>query len=429
MCGLQTESRSRPHNSTESVVGGRNRLKEVSSALTTSKELLKIINRVWAQAEQPSSTLSLISALHSELERARLQVNQSIHEQRSEKNDINYLIKCFAEEKASWKDKEHLAVEAAIGSVARELEAERKLRRRLESLNSKLGKELAEIKASFVNAVKELEREKRERERIEQVCDELARNFDEDRAEAVRFERECVGVQEEAEKERELLELADKLHEERAQMKISEAKHHFEEKNSAVSKLRKQLEAFLGTKRGKDEERGAHLGKHGGEIDDDEEDELADEIESKQDSAESDLHSIELELNNNHSNDKGQKYRESIRFLMSNETRARNSTSAQFPRRSNPLQRSASDGVERAAAEGEEGFHEIEKEAYRSSYLDEMQRIKAIKGLKNHLLSSSRLASENHNPSSKKEQSWPPRDLAHERSKSRIAEGSRRSKW
>lgn len=426
---MQTESRSRPHNSTESVVGGKNRLKEVSSALTTSKELLKIINRVWAQAEQPSSTLSLISALHSELERARLQVNQSIHEQRSEKNDINYLIKCFAEEKASWKDKEHLAVEAAIGSVARELEAERKLRRRLESLNSKLGKELAEIKASFINAVKELEREKRERERIEQVCDELARSLDEDRAEAVRLERKCVEVNEEAEKERELLELADKLHEERAQMKISEAKHQFEEKNSAVSKLRKQLEAFLGTKRGKDDERGAHLSKHRVE-DDDEEDELEDETESKQDSAESDLHSIELELNNNPSNDKGQKYRESMRFLMSNETRARNSTSAQFPRRSTPLQRSASDGVERAAAEGEEGFHEIEKEAYRSSYLDEMQRIKAIKGLKNHLLSTSRLVgSENHNPSSKKEQSWPPRDLSHERSKSRIAEGSRRSKW
>ncbi|XP_057777998.1 uncharacterized protein At5g41620-like isoform X2 [Salvia miltiorrhiza] len=422
----EIETRSRPQISSESGVGGKNRLKEASSALTTSKELLKIINRLWAQADQPSSSMSLISALHSELERARLQVNQLIQEQRSEKNDINYLIKCFAEEKASWKNKEHLAVEAAVGSLAHELEAERKLRRRLESLNAKLGKELAEIKSSFMKAVKELESEKRAREITEQVCDELARNIDEDRAGVEKVKREFVGVHQEVEEERELLELADKLHEERAQMKLSEAKLQFEEKSSAVGKLRKQLEAFLGTKRDK--------------VDED----VEDGVDSKEEgSAESDLHSIELDLINNNNNDKGHNKwaytsaveRESRRVPVSNETRARNSISGQVSRRSTSLQRSASDGVEWAAQGAgnqhiiNEGFHEDDKEAPMSSYLDEMQRLRTSKGFKNHLLSSSRLGRENHSPSKKKEHSYPPRDVSHEKSKSRTAQGSRRSKW
>ncbi|KAF3619416.1 hypothetical protein FXO38_32949 [Capsicum annuum] len=49
-------------------------LAAVSNALTTSKEHLKIINRIWAHADQPSSSTSLVSALHTQLERARLQV-------------------------------------------------------------------------------------------------------------------------------------------------------------------------------------------------------------------------------------------------------------------------------------------------------------------------------------------------------------------
>ncbi|KAI5312640.1 hypothetical protein L3X38_041813 [Prunus dulcis] len=57
----------------------------------------------------------------------------------TDQNEINYLVKCFVEEKAVWKSKEHKVVEAAIEAVAGELEVERKLRRRSESLNKKLG--------------------------------------------------------------------------------------------------------------------------------------------------------------------------------------------------------------------------------------------------------------------------------------------------
>ena len=110
---LQIETRSRAQTPASSAVAVKARLKDVSNALMTSKELLRIINRMWGHEDRPSSSMSLISALHTELERARLQVNQLIQEQRSDQNEINYLMKCFAEEKAAWKKKEEEIIAAA----------------------------------------------------------------------------------------------------------------------------------------------------------------------------------------------------------------------------------------------------------------------------------------------------------------------------
>ncbi|CAI0391441.1 unnamed protein product [Linum tenue] len=302
---MEVESRSRvqtPTGSTTTNVVTKTRLKDISNALTTSKELLKIINRVWGTEQRPSSSMSLISALHAELERARLQVNQFIHEHRADQNEINFLMKCFAEEKAAWKNKEQKLVEAAIESVAGELEVEKKLRRRLESLNKKLGKELADTKASLADAVKELEHEKRARAVIEHVCDELANDIGADhKAEAEEMKRESTKLYEEVEKEREMMQLADVLREERVQMKLSEAKHQLEEKNAAVDKLRGQLEVFLGgaktaaalKEKGRAYLSRAHFASYGDEVDGEGEVENGEVCEDL-DTGESDLHSIEL---------------------------------------------------------------------------------------------------------------------------------------
>ncbi|XP_060177050.1 uncharacterized protein At5g41620 [Lycium barbarum] len=438
---MELETRSRAQTPRGSVAGFGSRLKDVSNALTTSKELLKIINRIWAHADQPSSSTSLVSALHTELERARLQVNQLIQDQRSDQNEINYLLKCFAEEKAAWKNKEQQAVEAAIESIANELEVERKLRRRFESLNKKLGKELSDTKASFMKAVKELESEKRAREVMEQVCNELARDIGEDRAEAEEMKRESAKVQEEIEQEREMLQLADRLREERAHMKLSEAKNHFEEKNSAIDKLRKQLEGFLGKKKSKsrgngslnfrsNEEMTASLSKtllvnNQNEEKEDDGGEVENVGDCEEDSAESDLHSIELNMDNSNKSYNwaypSGVVRESKRISV-DERRARNSMSGQ-PRRSVPIQRSISGGVieyvNQAAnlpTSGDgldrERLHELETLGQRYSYLDEAQRLKAVKGLKDHLLASTGTVSARDisSPIRQWEQPWPSRD-------------------
>ncbi|CAN4109481.1 unnamed protein product [Withania somnifera] len=437
---MELETRSRGQTPRGSVASFGSRLKDVSNALTTSKELLKIINRIWAHADQPSSSTSLVSALHTELERARLQVNQLIQDQRTDQNEINYLLKCFAEEKAAWKSKEQLAVEAAIESIANELEVERKLRQRFESLNKKLGKELSDSKASFMKAVKELESEKRAREVMEQVCDELARDIGEDRAEAEEMKRESAKVQEEIEQEREMLQLADRLREERAHMKLSEAKNHFEEKNSTIDKLRKQLEGFLGKKKTKtkgnsslkarnNEEMTASLNKAllGTHQNEEKEDdgEVENVADCGEDSAESDLHSIELNMDNINKSYNwaypSNVVRESKR-ISADERRARNPIAGQ-PRRSAPIQRSISGGVVEYANQAanlptsgdgfdKERLHELENIGQRYSYLDEAQRLKVVKGLKDHLLANTGTGSSRDisSPIRQWEQPWPCRD-------------------
>ncbi|KAF8088859.1 hypothetical protein N665_0528s0017 [Sinapis alba] len=394
---MDIETRSRAETPTGSTVGVKTRLKDCSNALTTSKELLKIINRMWGQEDRPSSSMSLVSALHSELERARLQVNEVIREHKPENNDVSYLIKRFAEDKAAWKSHEQEVVEAAIESVAGELEVERKLRRRFESLNKKLGKELSDTKSALMKAVKEIENEKRARVMVEKVCDELARDISEDKAEVEELKRESFKVKEEVEKEREMLQLADALREERVQMKLSEAKHQLEEKNAAVDKLRNQLQTYLKAKRCKEKTReppqsqlhneeteeylNHHIGFGSYNIEDGEV-----EDENEEDSAESDLHSIELNMEN-----------KSYKWPYGEENnRGRKST----PSKSLSLQRSISDCVdwvaqsEKLQKSGDGGLdwgRSIEVEP--KGYLDETQAYKPNKASsKDHLVSGPRLS-------------------------------------
>lgn len=437
---MQIEIRSRGQTPSGSTIGARTRLKDVSNALTTSKELLKIISRIWGHEDQPSSSMSLISALHAELERARLHVNQLIQEQRSDQSEINYLMKCFAEEKAAWKSKEQQVIEAAIESIGGELEVERKLRRRFESLNKKLGRELAETKTSLVKAVKELECEKRAREIMEQVCDELAQDVGEDKDEVEEIERESK-VREEAEKEREILQFADVLREERAQSKLSEAKYQFEEKNAAVEKLKNELEVFMRSKKAKEKGHGclnhdnfseiaAYLSRtHFGNLQNEENEgdgEVEDGVDCEDESAESDLHSIELNMDNNNKSYKWTSSgvsRDLRKFpIDEEENRVRKSISGKISRRSTSLQRSMSDGIDwgtqsenlQSSRDGLDlgRFYELEKQAQGKGYGDEMQSYKSVKGLRDQILAGSRVGSARvfASPTRQWGQAWPSRD-------------------
>ncbi|KAJ6346434.1 hypothetical protein OIU78_008966 [Salix suchowensis] len=267
------------------TIGFKTCLKDVSDGITTSKELLKVLNHV-------------------------------IKEHRSNHNEIEYLIKHFEEEKAAWKSKERDRIRNAIACIAEELEVERKLRWQTERLNKKLGKELADTKISLSKAVKELESEKRAKEVLEQVCDELARGIGEDRAAAEEMKKESAKMREEVEKEREMLQLADVFREERVQMKLCEAKYHFEEKNAAVDRLRNELETYLKEKAGAvngggspNYDRIKELEAYLKEIQfgscqqaEREENEVGaignGEVHDGDDSADSDLHSIELNMDN-----------------------------------------------------------------------------------------------------------------------------------
>ncbi|GMP88370.1 hypothetical protein CsSME_00040390 [Camellia sinensis var. sinensis] len=406
-------------------IGVKTRLKDVSNGLTASKELLKVLHRIWVQEEQNSSSMSLVSALRFELDRARMQVDQLIQEQRSNRYEIDYLLKQFAEEKAAWKSKERDRIHNAISSIAEELKVEKKLRRQTERLNKKLGKELADTKASLLKATKDLDSEKRAREILEQVCDELARGIGEDRAEVEEMKRESAKVREEVEKEREMLQIADVLREERVQMKLSEAKYEFEEKNAAVEKLKSELEGYLRTRIGEENCDGSpnfnrikeleeYLRKtlgtscQNGEKEHDE-GEIANGAEHEEDdSADSDLHSIELNMDNNSKSYNwsyargGATQNDSKRSSVDEKIKGRRSISERIQRNSFCLDRKSSDGTEwdfgNKIEEHSDGFDrgrllELGSQAWRKDYEDEIERYEMVRDLRDHILSGARIAS------------------------------------
>lgn len=294
------------------MVGVKSRLKEARSGLSTTKKLLKVLNQMCLRENQ-SSTMPLVLALGSELDRVCHLIDKLIHEERSNQNNIEFIVKRFAEEKASWKRREREKIHDAIQNVAEELKVEKKLRNQTERLNKKIATEMASVKASHLKACKELERERRAKEILEQVCDELAKGVGEDRAMVEELKRESDIAREEVEKEREMLQLADVLREERVQMKLSEAKYQFEEKNAVLEKLRNELESFFktkevdeksdiinpGLKKLKDLELCLNKTCWGIQNLEEENDlNVGDEVEHEDESGESDLQSIELNMDN-----------------------------------------------------------------------------------------------------------------------------------
>lgn len=311
---MEIEPRDRAFTPTSSMLGLRVKSGDSRYNPTTSTELLKILNRIWSLEEQHSSSLSLVSALRSELDHARARVQELMQEQKVDRQQIDSLMKRLGEEKAIWRSKEQEKIRAAIQAARDELEDERKLRRRLESLNKKLARELEETKVSLGKAFQDFERERKARELMEEVCDELAREIGEDKAEVEELKRESAKVWEEVEEERKMLQMAEVWREERVQMKLAEARLELEEKNATLDKLRNELEAFLRAKRANDvrnevrnriDAREAEVQRESMHLN---EAKSAPQEMDDEDSAESDLHSIELNRETLEDNTKGYKW-------------------------------------------------------------------------------------------------------------------------
>lgn len=299
----------RKKNCGKCKVGVKNRLKEAKSGVSTSKKLLKVLSQIVVEEKHSLSSMPLILAMSNELDRARNQIDQFIQEQSSNQNNIEYLMKYFEEEKIAWQRREREKIREVTMSISQELEFEKKLRRQTERLNMKISKEMENIKDSYSKLSKEHEMEKRAKEILEQVCDELAKGVGEDRSQVEEMKRESEKIREEVEKEREMLQLADILREERVHMKLSEAKYQFEEKSAMLEILRNELENFI---RNKEEEKGDDIDVNPGlkklkdlefylnktflefqNLDEDN-----DSIEHEDESVESDLQSIELNMDN-----------------------------------------------------------------------------------------------------------------------------------
>ncbi|KAL8159955.1 hypothetical protein V2J09_001492 [Rumex salicifolius] len=200
--------------------------------------------------DEKLKAISKASALQSELEQAQSRIEELESEKRSSKKRLEHFLRKLSEEKAAWRSREHEKVRAIIDGMKADLHRERKNRQRLEIINSKLVNELAEAKVVTKRYMQDYEKERKSRELIEEVCDELAKEIGEDKADIEALKKDCMKIQEEADDERKMLQMAEVWREERVQMKLVDAKVTLEDKFSQMNKIIADLECFLSSKNG-----------------------------------------------------------------------------------------------------------------------------------------------------------------------------------
>ncbi|KAI5012797.1 hypothetical protein ZWY2020_025063 [Hordeum vulgare] len=184
-------------------------------------------------------------ALEAELDKARARISELEDEKRAMRKKVERFLRKLTEEKASWKSRMRDKAQHVIAASKEDVKTERRHRRQVEAANGKLVKELAEAKAEAKQAAQSYEMERKAREMMEDACEELTKEVEEDQAEVELLRRECMGMREEMEEERRMLQMAEVWREERVQMKLSDAKLALEQKYSQLNRLQAEMESFL----------------------------------------------------------------------------------------------------------------------------------------------------------------------------------------
>ncbi|XP_074560008.1 uncharacterized protein LOC141816076 [Curcuma longa] len=211
----------------------------------TSEEVYRFYSHLKLLEDQELNTVSVISSLRTELEKAHVRVSELETERKSAKKKLDQFLKRLAEEKASWRSREHEKVRTIIEAMKADLDRERKKQQKIDIVNSKLVNELAEVRLTAKKLLQDYEKEHKARELVEEVCDELAKEIGEDKAEIEALKIETMKIREEAEVEKRMLQMAEVWREERVQMKLIDAKLTLQEKYLQMMELKADLDAFL----------------------------------------------------------------------------------------------------------------------------------------------------------------------------------------
>ncbi|KAL5572035.1 hypothetical protein UlMin_021632 [Ulmus minor] len=228
----------------------KGRMGEQSYGLKTSTELLKVLNRIWSLEEQHTSNVSLVKALKMELDHSRARIKELLLEKESERHEMDELMKQVAGDQLFRKSKEQDRIKAAVQSVREELEDERKLRKRSESLHRKLAREVSELKSSFADALKELERESKARILLENLCDEFAkgiRDYEQEFRSLKHKTKEDLSEMDDPDSF--IIHISEAWLDERMQMKLAESDNNIVEECTIVDKLGFDIATFLQAKR------------------------------------------------------------------------------------------------------------------------------------------------------------------------------------
>ncbi|XP_074279739.1 uncharacterized protein LOC141605008 [Silene latifolia] len=240
-----------PYNhaaSTSSSLEYKGRMVDPSHNLKTSTELLKVLNRIWCLEEQHASNISVTKALKTDLDNARTRIKELLREKQMDRQVMDSLMKQVSEQKLNRKNIEQDRLQSGLQSVRQELQDERKLRKRSESLHRKMAREISEMKSSFSKALNELERERHARILLEDLCDEFAmgiRDYEHE-LRSTKYRNDKEQAQREHVLDGLILHISEAWLDERVQMKLAEQiRKDRGEMSTVVDKLRPEIETFL----------------------------------------------------------------------------------------------------------------------------------------------------------------------------------------
>ncbi|KAL9230978.1 hypothetical protein vseg_006258 [Gypsophila vaccaria] len=240
-------------SSFEMAVESRRQIGESSHRFKTSAELLKVLNRIWSLEEQHASNMTLVKGLKTELDHARARIKQLLREQRANRHEIDQLVKRISEDSLARKGKDHDQIDATLQSARKEMEDERKLRKRSESLHRKLARELFEVKVALATSVKESEKEKKSSAILEELCDEFAKGIREFAREVhaakQKPDKDWTGV---TDRESLILHMSESWLDERTQIKDRGTQGIIAQRQPATDKLRYEIKTFLATRQAVD---------------------------------------------------------------------------------------------------------------------------------------------------------------------------------
>ncbi|KAM0944463.1 putative protein BRANCHLESS TRICHOME [Dioscorea sansibarensis] len=226
----------------------KGKLQDSGYSLKTSTELLKVLNSIWRREEQHETNVSLVKELKLELQHARARIQELMQDQQAYRNEMDDMVKQVAENKLFGKNKEQDRLKDMMQSVTNELEDEKRLRRRSESLHRKLGKELSQVKLAFAEAVKNLERQRKTNVLLENLCDEFAKGIRE-------YEQELRALKQKAKRnsddkfDRLVLHMSDAWLDERLQM--DQEHGDINGKESITDRLRGEIRNFFQARQAK----------------------------------------------------------------------------------------------------------------------------------------------------------------------------------
>lgn len=226
----------------------KGRLRESEHNLKTSAELVKVLNRIWSLEEQLASNVSLVKTLKVELHHAHSRIQELMQEKQAYRYEMDDLMKRISEDRVTRKNKERDRIKAAVQSIKDELEDERKLRRRSESLHRKLGKELSEVNSAFNMALHDLESERKAHGLLEDLCDEFAKGFWECE-QVIQNMKQKFGNDGNLRFDQSLHHISKVWMDERLQMKIAEAHGEEAEKSKILERLTAEITSFFQARR------------------------------------------------------------------------------------------------------------------------------------------------------------------------------------